>query len=55
MAAALDAGSVWINGFPGAPPRSVPFGGNKHSGYGRLGGLAGIQEFTRPKNVWAAL
>ena len=55
MAAALDAGSVWINGFPGAPPRSVPFGGNKHSGYGRLGGLAGSREFTRPKNVWAAL
>jgi aldehyde dehydrogenase (NAD+) len=54
MAAALEAGSIWINGFPGVP-RSVPFGGMKHSGYGRLGGLAGIQEFSRPKNVWTAL
>jgi acyl-CoA reductase-like NAD-dependent aldehyde dehydrogenase len=54
MAAALEAGSVWINGFPGVP-RAIPFGGIKHSGYGRLGGLAGIQEFSRPKNVWTAL
>jgi len=54
MAASLEAGSVWINGFPGVP-RSVPFGGTKQSGYGRLGGLAGIQEFSRVKNVWTAL
>jgi aldehyde dehydrogenase (NAD+) len=54
MAAALEAGNVWINGFPGVPG-SVPFGGTKQSGYGRLGGLAGIREFSRPKNVWAAL
>jgi acyl-CoA reductase-like NAD-dependent aldehyde dehydrogenase len=54
MAAALEAGSIWINGFPGVP-RAIPFGGIKHSGYGRLGGLAGIQEFSRPKNVWTAL
>ena len=55
LAAALEAGAVWINGFPGAPAVAVPFGGIKHSGYGRLGGLAGIQEFSRPKNVWTAL
>jgi acyl-CoA reductase-like NAD-dependent aldehyde dehydrogenase len=54
MAAALEAGNVWINGFPGVPG-SIPFGGTKQSGYGRLGGLAGIQEFSRPKNVWVAL
>ncbi len=54
VAAALEAGNVWINGFMGIPP-SAPFGGVKHSGYGRLGGLAGIKEFTRPKNVWLAL
>jgi aldehyde dehydrogenase (NAD+) len=54
LAAALEAGSVWINGFPGVPG-SIPFGGTKQSGYGRLGGLAGIQEFSRPKNVWTAL
>jgi acyl-CoA reductase-like NAD-dependent aldehyde dehydrogenase len=54
MAAALEAGNVWINGFPGVPG-SVPFGGTKQSGYGRLGGHAGIREFSRPKNVWMAL
>jgi acyl-CoA reductase-like NAD-dependent aldehyde dehydrogenase len=54
MAAALEVGNVWVNGFPGVPG-SIPFGGTKQSGYGRLGGLAGIREFSRPKNVWAAL
>ena len=54
IAAALEAGSVWVNGFPGVPG-SIPFGGTKQSGYGRLGGLAGIQEFSRPKNIWTAL
>jgi acyl-CoA reductase-like NAD-dependent aldehyde dehydrogenase len=33
----------------------MPFGGVKQSGVGRLGGLAGIQEFSRTKNVWIAL
>src|SRR5918996_835163 len=54
MAAAFEAGSGLNNGFPGVPG-SIPFGGTKQSGYGRLGGLAGIQEFSRPKNVWTAL
>jgi aldehyde dehydrogenase (NAD+) len=54
VAAALEVGNVWTNGFPGVPG-SVPFGGTKHSGYGRLGGIAGIREFSRPKNVWMAL
>ena len=54
LAAALEAGSVWVNGFPGVPG-SIPFGGTKQSGYGRLGGLAGVQEFSRPKNIWTAL
>jgi acyl-CoA reductase-like NAD-dependent aldehyde dehydrogenase len=54
MAAALEVGNVWVNGFPGLHG-SIPFGGTKQSGYGRLGGLAGIREFSRPKNVWTAL
>jgi len=54
VAAALEVGSAWINGYPGVSV-SAPFGGTKHSGYGRLGGLAGIREFSRPKNVWQAL
>jgi acyl-CoA reductase-like NAD-dependent aldehyde dehydrogenase len=51
---ALQVGNVWVNGFYGVPP-SMPFGGTKHSGRGRVGGYAGLCEFTRPKNVWVAL
>jgi aldehyde dehydrogenase (NAD+) len=54
MARAMDVGCVWVNGFYGLSP-AVPFGGSRQSGYGRVGGRAGIREFTRPKNVWIAL
>jgi acyl-CoA reductase-like NAD-dependent aldehyde dehydrogenase len=50
VAAAINAGNIWINRFTGVPA-SVPFGGIKHSGFGRVGGIEGIREFTRPKNV----
>jgi aldehyde dehydrogenase (NAD+) len=54
VAAALDAGTVWINGFVDLPV-GAPFGGVKESGFGRVGGKYGISEFTRPKNVWMSL
>lgn len=54
VTAALDSGMVWINGGFGIPS-SVPFGGVKQSGWGRIGGRHGIREFTRSKNVWLAL
>lgn len=50
----IDAGMVWVNGTGGLPP-SIPFGGDKQSGIGRLGGRYGIEEFSRVKNVWIAL
>lgn len=50
---ALQAGNIWINGFAGIP-NAVPFGGNKASGFGRLGGIHGIREFLRPRNIWMA-
>jgi aldehyde dehydrogenase (NAD+) len=53
VSAALAAGTVWVNGTPGLLP-SAPFGGTRQSGYGRIGGLAGVREFLRPKNVWIA-
>lgn len=53
VAAELEAGNVWVNGF--YFPATVPFGGVKQSGHGRTGGRAGIEEFTRAKNVWMAL
>lgn len=54
VAAGLDAGSIGINAFTPMPP-NAPFGGVKQSGHGREGGLAGIQEFLRIKNVYAPL
>ncbi|MCY4424815.1 MAG: aldehyde dehydrogenase family protein, partial [Acidimicrobiaceae bacterium] len=54
MAGRLEAGSVGINAFAPMPP-SVPFGGVKQSGFGREGGLAGVEEFLRPKNVYVDL
>lgn len=54
VASRLEAGNVWINGFTGIPA-SAPFGGVKQSGHGRLGGLDGIREFSRPKNVWIGM
>jgi len=53
VSAALESGMVWVNGGFGIPS-SVPFGGVKQSGYGRIGGRRGIEEFTRPKNIWIA-
>lgn len=54
VSADLIAGNVWVNGFTGIPG-AAPFGGTKQSGYGRLGGIWGIREFTRAKNVWISL
>jgi acyl-CoA reductase-like NAD-dependent aldehyde dehydrogenase len=49
----VEAGMVWINGTGGLPP-SIPFGGHKQSGIGRIGGRAGLELFSRIKNVWIA-
>ena len=53
MAEGLQSGMVYVNGSPaGGPAPGLPFGGVKHSGFGRLGGIEAILvEFTRPKSV----
>lgn len=52
-AAALEAGMVWVNG--SGVKTSAPFGGVKQSGFGRMGGRYGLDDFLRPKNVYIPL
>ena len=54
VAKALQAGIVYVNCYD-ACDITTPFGGVKQSGYGRLGGEAGLHEFLRVKNVWMNL
>jgi aldehyde dehydrogenase (NAD+) len=54
MAEVIEAGFVSVNGFNPQPP-TMPFGGHNQSGFGREGGLEGLQEFLRPKNVYISL
>jgi aminomuconate-semialdehyde/2-hydroxymuconate-6-semialdehyde dehydrogenase len=49
-AAAVDAGLVWVNCWMVRDLRT-PFGGTKHSGLGREGGLDALRFFTEPRNV----
>jgi aldehyde dehydrogenase (NAD+) len=50
VARQLEAGSVWINTFSDISPQG-PYGGYKQSGFGRTGGLEGLNEFLQVKNI----
>ncbi len=50
MAANIEAGIVWINCWLERDLRT-PFGGVKHSGVGREGGMIALDFFTEPTNV----
>ncbi len=54
VAAALNAGTVWINTYH-QYDAVAPFGGFKQSGYGRDAGRAALEKFLNPKTIWANL
>lgn len=51
LASRLEAGGVYVNGASPVVGCELPFGGVGISGFGREGGLEGLQEFLRTKAV----
>jgi (Z)-2-((N-methylformamido)methylene)-5-hydroxybutyrolactone dehydrogenase len=54
VAAALRAGTVWVNAYRVVAPH-VPFGGFGQSGIGRENGVDAVKEYTETKAVWVEL
>lgn len=54
FANALNFGNVWVNNHMVVGPE-MPIGGFGASGYGKEGGFAGVEEFTRVKQVTISL
>jgi acyl-CoA reductase-like NAD-dependent aldehyde dehydrogenase len=51
MSERLKAGTVWINNYRQSS-YTTPFGGVKHSGIGREGGVEAVKEYMEAKSVW---
>jgi acyl-CoA reductase-like NAD-dependent aldehyde dehydrogenase len=50
----LEAGTVWINTY-GMFDAAVPFGGRKHSGFGRELGEEALEPYLQSKSIWLDL
>lgn len=50
VSSAIDAGTVWVNGYNRSYPE-MPSGGFKASGLGRTRGIEGMEQFTEVKSV----
>jgi aldehyde dehydrogenase (NAD+) len=46
----IQAGRIWVNTYR-ATAGNVPFGGLRHSGYGREGGSEALLDYTEPKAI----
>jgi succinate-semialdehyde dehydrogenase/glutarate-semialdehyde dehydrogenase len=51
IARQLECGCAFVNGRVKSDPR-LPFGGVKHSGYGRELSILGMREFLNAKTIW---
>ena len=51
MAHAIEAGQVFINNYGAGGGIELPFGGMKHSGYGREKAFEGLKSFTTIKTI----
>jgi len=51
VARRLECGCAFVNGLVKSDPR-LPFGGIKHSGYGRELSALGMREFMNAKTIW---
>ena len=54
LASDLQAGTVWINTY-GMFDVAVPFGGRKHSGFGRELGEEALEPYLQSKSIWLDL
>ena len=54
VASRIDSGTVWVNKHLDLP-LDIPFGGAKQSGIGRQQGIEGLEDFTQPRIINAAL
>jgi phenylacetaldehyde dehydrogenase len=54
VAEQLETGTVWINTYGMFDP-AVPFGGRKHSGFGRELGEEALEPYLQSKSIWLDL